>query len=212
MISCRPRAATPGIVFILLFSCLSATSVVPAPGQAPDSQFLTTARQKYYNLRDEGLGDLEAKIVPDWRVILGRPSPDVATERLLSGLQFSMTIDARTNFRIDHGSQAGAAGNQSMQIARIYANMDQAVTQFVICWSLFQLTSPLPAANSGYGVTRERSGYRFSHHEDRNRVDTTVSDDFKIVEIRTTGPDFVASIRPNLQPTAKGFMLAGWAG
>ena len=88
--------------------------------------------------------------------------------------------------------------------------MDEAVSSFFGTWSIFMLTSPFPEIGSDYEVKEAAQNYYFSHKETGLDVLTITDRDFMINEIKVSGRDLNASLKPVLEKTGKGFMLKGY--
>ena len=198
-----------------LFLSLIWAAVIPVAYAAPQSdekQVLTRARQKYYNLRSSGLIELQSNIKPNWELVLAGVESNPNTMRLLSALQFSMSIDPDSKFRMDHHADIMPLDPKPFaEVNRVFKGMEEAVSRFIATWSVFMLTAPFPAIESNCEVRKTEDQYHFSHKEGANDVLTITDKDFMIVEIKVSGSGFNASLKPLLENTAKGFILKGYS-
>jgi hypothetical protein len=196
-------------LFISLLLCAAA---IPAAHSAPQSdtkQLLERAREKYYNLRWSGLIEFQAKVKPNWKILLTGVEPNRAAMKLLDGLHFSVSLDSKSKLRVDHYADVTPVDQKSVErVDRIFRDMDEAVSRFVATWSIFMLTSPFPEVESGYEEVAGR--YHFFHKEGGIDVLTITDRDFMIIEIRASGAGFNSSLRPVLEKTRKGFILRGY--
>lgn len=201
-------------------NCIVVTILVAvacAPGragtqndEAGKKQILTTARQKYYNLRQAGLSEFQVNIKPNWQAVADFQS-NTAALRVLEGIRFSISIDSESKLRMDHQTELIPTGQKASEyVDKIFADMDQAVSRFISTWSVFMLTSPFSPSESSYDIKEFADHYQFSRPEGATNVLTITDKDFKINEIRVTGATFKASLKPLLKETPAGFILNGY--
>lgn len=196
---------------ILIAAACSLTKGGPQSGEGERKQILATARQSYYNLRQAGLIEFQVSIKPNWQMVADFQShSDVV--KLLDGLHFSMSIDSESKLRIDHQTELiPTSAKSSDYIDRIFKDMDEAVSRFISTWSVFMLTSPFSTNDSSYEIMKLVDRYEFSRREGETNVVTVTGKDFRINEIRVTGPGFKASLKPALTETPAGFILNGYS-
>src|SRR3982751_4526023 len=92
---------------LVLFPVLCLVSAaLPVEGQqllTDDGTVLSTARQKYYNLKDAGLIEFKANIRPNWEVVLGELAGN--NRALLNGLKFSCSVDPEGKLHFTHTAE-----------------------------------------------------------------------------------------------------------
>jgi len=197
--------------FLSLLICAGAVSAVHGAPQADGKQLLRGARESYYNLRRSGLIEFQSNITPNWELLLTgvESKPDVM--KFLKGLHFSMSIDSASKLRMEHHADQTPPDQKSIDSRdQIFEQMDEAVSRFVTTWSVFTLTSPFPEVESDCEVTEAADQYHFFHKEGASEVLTITNKDFMIIEIKVSGHDFKASLKPILEKTEKGFILRGY--
>ena len=199
-------------VFLALLMCAAAISAADAAPQSDSKDVVGRARQRYYNLRRSGLIELQSKVKPNWELLLTGVESNPNAMKLLSGLQFSMSIDPDSKFRMDHHADVMPLDPKPFEeVNRLFKRMEEAVSRFIATWSVFMLTAPFPAIESNCEVKKAKDQYHFSHKEGANDVLTITDKDFMIIEIKVSGSGFNASLKPVLEKTAKGFILKGYS-
>lgn len=173
-------------------------------------QILATARQKYYNLRRSGLIEFEASITPNWQVVADFKS-NTAALKVLEGMTLAISIDSESKLRMDHRTDLIPVTEKSSDyIKKIFDDMDHAVSRFISTWSLFMLTSPFSPVDSSYEITESADRYQFSRQEGATNVVTITDKSFRINEIRVTGENLKASLKPLLKEAPGGLILNGY--
>ncbi len=198
-------------VFLSSLIGVAAISAVNAAPQSEKKETLSRARQRYYNLRQAGLIEFQANLKPNWDLLLTGADLKSSARNLLNGLQFTVSIDSASKLRMDHHAEVTPPDHKSAAgFEKIFKGMDEALSSFFGTWSIFMLTSPFPEIGSDYEVKEAAQNYYFSHKETGLDVLTVTDRDFMINEIKVSGRDFNASLKPVLEKTGKGFMLKGY--
>jgi hypothetical protein len=175
------------------------------------TSILSTARQKYYNLKDAGLVQFQVNIQPNWDVVLGDAGVKSNNRALLNGLRFSCSIDPEGKLRIDYRAEVPPRDQASADsVARIFKSMEDALRWFFRAWSIFSFTSPFPEVGSDYTIQKREHGYQLSQRQAELFVEVDADNDFMISEIRVTGSQLTASLKPVLESTPAGFLLKGY--
>jgi hypothetical protein len=199
-------------VFLSLLIGVAAISAVNAAPQSEKKETLSRARQRYYNLRRAGLIEFQANIKPNWDLLLTGVDLKSSARNLFNGLQFTVSIDSASKLRMDHHADVTPPDQKSAEgFEKMFKGMDEAVSSFFGTWSIFMLTSPFPEIGSDYELKESALQYYFSHKEPGMEVLTITDRDFMISEIKVSGRDFNASVKPVLEKTAEGFILKGYA-
>ena len=173
-------------------------------------QILATARQKYYNLRRAGLIEFEANLKPNWQVVADFQSNSDAL-KVLEGMNLSISIDSESKLRMDHPTDLIPATEKAADyMKKIFDHMDQAVSRFISTWSVFMLTSPFSPVDSSYEIAEFADRYQFSRREGETNVVTLTDKNFRINEIKVTGENLKASLKPLLKETPDGLILSGY--
>ncbi|MFN2579002.1 MAG: hypothetical protein ABR607_15095 [Pyrinomonadaceae bacterium] len=195
---------------LVIFGCVPS----PAGSQISEGEkavILSAARGKYYNLKQAGLLEFRANIEPNWDALLPDTEARSTGRALLNALHFSFSVDPQGQLRLEHHVD-GAPSNQKLAegITRTFKGMDESISSFFRTWSIFLLTSPFPPAGSDYTIQKQANDYKFLQQQGELNVQVTTDNDFMISEIRVTGPELIASLRPVLEKTAGGFLLKGY--
>jgi len=178
---------------------------------AQTAQVLARARQRYYNLRREGLIEFQSNIEPNWKVVLGDAQKSEAL-KLLSALHFSMSVDPDSKLRMDHRSDLNPTNQRSAEaFEQIFRQMDEAVSRFFITWSIFMLTSPFPE-NGTYEVEEKAGEFHFAQNQPGSRTLMITDRNLMITEMTVYGEGFTATLRPDFENTSSGYVLTGYTG
>ena len=210
----KSMRAALGIVAVCC--CLGGLSLPSAYGanQADKKEIVRQARQAYYNLRSSGLVQFQAKLQPNWRVLLKDQDPAKAAEsvKVLEGLHFSMSLDDKGAVKVLHRVDASVADDKRFTDAfgQIIGGMEQMTTGFFDTWSPFMLTSAFPAVESEYQLEDKGDVYLLSYKDGNDSVETTLSKFLVILEIKVTDPTFRSSIKPQFKTSSHGFVLTGY--
>lgn len=175
------------------------------------SAALRSARERYYNLRTAGLSDVHGTIHADWNTLLAGTSVQPGTKALLNALLTSFKIDDKGSLYLDHGGDRSLNQISSDEVKKIFKGMDDAVSSFFGTWSIFLLTSPFPAIGSDYQLGKLANGYQFTQRQGELNVSVDTDNEFAIMEIRVSGLELTASLKPILEKTPSGFLLKGYA-
>lgn len=194
------------------------TGAAPKTGKnsAAQNQILQRGRDAYYSLRAQGLDQFQSTIKPNWENVLkGQGVSDAAqleaALKLLNGLHFTMVLDKEGKVSVSHTSDNEPPNEQVRAgFNQIYSGIEQAVSGFFATWSLFMLTPPLPEVNSDYQLDDLGTTYRLTYKDGTSDVVTILARDMSISEVKVTTAQFSSTVRPRMNKTAKGFVLAGY--
>jgi hypothetical protein len=170
---------------------------------------LQAARDHYYNLRTQGLAEVQVAIQPNWDLLLEGTNAAPTARTLLNNLRFWMSIDAADKLQLSHDGKAVPA-DQLEAVEKIFKGMNSSVTGFVRTWSIFLLGSPFPAPGSDYAVERQANGFRFLQKQNDLDVAIDTDNEFAITEIRAVAVDRTSSLKPILEKTPAGLVLKGY--
>lgn len=181
------------------------------PLSTDKTNVLSRARQKYYNVKDAGLIELQVSIQPNWEVLLAEALVPANDRALLNGLRFSCSIDPQARLSINYRTETLPPDARSAQkVSRVFRNMEDALRLFFRTWAVFSFTSPFPNPGSEYAVHKKETGYQFSQQQAELFVEMDSDNDFMITEIRVSRPELTASLKPVLERTPAGFLLKGY--
>jgi len=217
---CGGRAIAVIALYLLGLALSGAIAADKKPdAKAPDKnkEVVRQARAAYYNLRNEGLVEFHANVVPDWSPTLDplRKTADAATieraTRILNGLHFAMSLDSSNKVKVTHSADAPAENPEMAKgFNQIFEGMEQAITGFFDTWSPFMLTSMFPEVDGVYQVDDLGDKYRLSYKEGDADVVLTMGKNYVLSEAKVTSPKFTSFIWPEFTATSKGFVLAGY--
>lgn len=180
-------------------------------------ELMRQARAAYYNLRNEGLIEFRASVVPDWGPTLepvSKTADAAAIERakkILGGLHFAMSLDSANKVKVTHSADVSAENAEMAKgFNQIFEGMEQALTGFFETWSPFMLTSMFPEVDSEYQVDDLGDKYRVSYKEGDADVVLTMGKNFVLSEAKVTSPKFTSFIWPEFTATGKGLVLSAY--
>jgi len=192
------------------------TSSTAGRNNATQQQIIQRGRDAYYSLRAQGLDEFQSTIKPNWENVLkGQGVSDSAqldaALKLLNGLHFTMVMDKDGKVTVTHTSDNEPPNEQVRAgFNQIYSGIDQAVSGFFATWSLFMITPPLPEVNSNYQLDDLGSSYRLTYKDGSSDVVTILARDMSISEVKVTTAQFTSTVRPRMNKTTRGFVLAGY--
>jgi hypothetical protein len=194
-----------------LFSLCAAGPVAGQQSLTNNANLLSKARQKYYNLRDAGLIEFQANIQPNWEVVLGDLAAYSGNRAVLNGLKFSCSLDPEGKLHFSHSAEVLPRDQASAdRVVRVIRNMEDALRGLFRNWSIFSLSSPFPQVGTDYSIHKREGGYKVSQRQAELLVEVDSDNDFKVTEIRVSGPEVNASLKPVLESTPTGFLLKGY--
>lgn len=199
-------------------ACIAADKKQPEAKEVEKKkEVVRQARAAYYNLRNEGLVQFQASIVPDWSPILdplrktAQPEAIENAKKVLSGLHFAMSLDSSNKVNVTHSADAPAANPEIAKgFDQIFDGMEQAVKGFFDTWSPFMLTSMFPDVDGDYQLNDLGDKYRLSYRDGDADVVLTMGKNFVLSEAKVTSPKFTSFIWPEFTVTSKGFVLSGY--
>ncbi|HXX94486.1 MAG TPA: hypothetical protein VEN81_12700 [Planctomycetota bacterium] len=208
-----PRSIA-GILLVLGLGVAPAASRAQEPKDPKD--LLRQIREAYYSLEDRGLVSFEASVKPDWRLVLkdqlaSDPKAGEAAVQQLDQLRFVMSLDAASKVTVTHHGDPAPENKQAAAGYRqIFSGIDQTLSGFFQTWCPFVRTSPFPETGSKYRLEEIGDEYWLSYKDGSARVVTTVSKEFRIVDLRVTDKAFSSSLKPKFKKTAQGLLLVGY--
>ena len=170
---------------------------------------LQAARARYYNLRSQGLADVQVAIQPNWELLLEGTNSAPSARTLLNNLHFWISIDAADKLQLTHDGKA-VPEDQVLAVEKIFKGMNSSVTGFFRTWSIFLLGSPFPVPGSDYAVEQRTDGFRFLQKQNDLDVAIDTDNEFAITEIRAVAVDRTSSLKPILEKTPAGLVLKGY--
>jgi hypothetical protein len=208
------------VTLCLLGLALPAAAADKKPAAKPpdqNKQILHQARAAYYNLRNEGLLEFRANVVPDWSPILEplRKNADAASieraKKILGGLHFELALDKSNKVSVTHSADSNPENPEMAKgFNQIFEGMEQALKGFFDTWSPFMLTSMFPDEDSEFQLDDLGDKYRLSYKEGDADVVLTMSKNFVLSEAKVTSPKFTSLLWPEFNATSKGFVLSGY--
>jgi hypothetical protein len=160
---------------------------------------------------------LNATVIPNWNVVLTATgtAPSSESLRLLTGLHFSMLVDATGETTVKHSADTPAP-NPTVQggYDQIFSGMDQMITGFYQTYTPYMMTSPFPSEDSVMTVDPTDVGYRVQWKESNSATAVIVrlTRTFAMVDMTVNAKDFDAVIRPTFETTVDGYVLNAYKG
>jgi hypothetical protein len=198
---------------ILFYCCCLSGGVVPAAGQGDKRALVRQATQSYYNLRRLGFSGFQAKVQPNWSVVVKGIESNAEAMRLLNGLKFSMSLSGSGDVKTNH-EVAIAAPNPQVEAGfkQIFGGIEQVLTGFFATWNLFMLNSPLPGVDGEYQLQDLANEYVLTYKDGASDVITRMARDFSITELEVSSPQFKSSVKPKFTKSEKGYVLTRYVG
>lgn len=207
----RSRQFKIGLALLLICGLLA------PPGNSADKQeMIRQAKGAYYNLPSQGLIELESAVVPNWGAILKEElktdiPPDHPALKLLSGLHFWVSLDQKGTAKLTHQTDTTPTNQTSMAgLNQTTSGVEEVLSGFWQTMAPFLFTSPFPEITNTYELQEHGDQYRLSYREGQFDILTIMKKDFAIVELKVSGPEFIASVKPQVISTPKGFLVTGY--
>ena len=210
----------------------TAQKPVPGPPQqaTPDKKIIVAnARKAYYNLRAQGLVSFEAKMQPDFAVMLAEqekkdPSAAAFAQRTLRALHFAVMLQPDGDIDVkgttdltpeqaceSESDRSDCVKRVSQSFEQIFSGLQQAVKGFFQGWSVFMLTDPFPDGDD-FQLAQQPASYLLTFKDHGADVALTMGRDFQITELKVSAPDFVSTMTPQFTRTPQGYVLAAYRG
>jgi hypothetical protein len=187
------------------------------PGSGADKQeIIRQAKRAYYNLPSQGLIEMQSAVVPNWSAMLKEElktdiPPDHPAFKILNGLHFWLSLDQKGSAKLSHQTDNTPTDQTSIEnMNQTISGVEQVLSGFSQTVAPYLFTSPFPEIESAYELQEQGDQYRLSYKEGQFDILTIMKKDFAIVELKVSGPEFIASVKPELKGTPKGFLVTGY--
>jgi hypothetical protein len=201
------------IWLVLLLIC----GLLAPPGSGTDKQeIIRQAKHAYYNLPSQGLLEMQSAVVPNWITTLKEElktdiPPDHPALKILNGIHFWLSLDQKGAAKLTHQTDNTPADKASIEgMNQTISGVEQVLSGFSQTLAPFLFTSPFPEVESTYELQDQGEQYRLSYKEGQFDVVTIMKKDFAVVEMKVSGPELNASVKPELTSTPKGFLVTGY--
>ncbi len=193
--------------------CITLTSLLPAQG-ANQAAYLLKARQAYYSLSRERMDQIQADLVPNWRLVLDEQKVPEDTLKLavekLNGIRFTLTVNRKGGASITHTTVAADNDQMAAGLKQIYDGMEQMTVGFFDTWSPYMVTPPLPEVGTPFQLEEVGVWTTLSYKEGDAKVETTLGKDYAVSVMKVTTPAFNSTISPRFTKSPKGLVLIGY--
>ena len=201
------------IWLVLLLIC----GLLAPPGSSADKQeIIRQAKRAYYNLPSQGLIEMQSAVVPNWSAILKEElktdiPPDHPALKILNGIHFWVSLDQKGAAKLTHQNDNTSTDRASIEgMNQTISGVEQVLSGFSQTVAPYLFTSPFPETDSAYELQEQGDQYRLSYKEGQFDILTIMKKDYAIVELKVSGPEFNASVKPQLTSTPKGFLVTGY--
>jgi hypothetical protein len=198
---------------ILLLIC----GLLAPSGSSTDKQeIIRQAKRAYYNLPSQGLIEMQGAVVPNWSVILKEElktdiAPDHPALKILNGIHFWLSLDQKGAAKLTHQNDNTSTDQASIEgTNQTISGVEQVLYGFSQTMAPYLFTSPFPEVDGAFELQEQGERYRLSYKEGRFDILTIMKKDFAIVELKVSGPEFNASVKPQEVSTPKGFLVTGY--
>jgi len=183
--------------------------------RADDEASMEKARAAYYGAKARGLSAFQCNIVPNWNVIIkdilaANPTQGEAALTKLKQIAFTVKAGPAVATVVTHNSVQADNDKQAKGLQQIYSGMEQEVSGFFATYSAFMFTKPVPEAGVPYQLTADGDKWNLAFKEGDVDVQETLDSNFSIEAMRINSSAFKALIKPQLQKSNDGFVLAGY--
>ena len=187
------------------------------PGSSADKQeIIRQAKRAYYNLQSQGLLEMQSAVVPNWNATLKEElktdiAPDHPALKILNGIHFWLSLDQKGAAKVTHQNDNTSTDLASIEgMNQTISGVEQVLSGFSQTLAPFLFTSPFPEVESAYELQEQGEQYRLSYKEGQFDIVTIMKKDFAVVELKVSGPEFNASVKPQVTSTPKGFLVTGY--
>ena len=190
--------------------------LVPDGSGADKREIIRRAQGSYYNLPRQGCLEFQAAVVVNWPAILSAElksdiSPDHPVLKLLNGLHFWLSLDQKGAAKLTHQRDAAPVNEKSMaDLNQTISGVEEMLSGFSQTMAPFLFTSPFPPVESEYELEEEGDHYKISYREGGFEILNFMTRDLAITELRVSGADIKASVKPHNTKTENGYLVTGY--
>ena len=199
-----------------VFAASLLTLPLLSPAQQPaKTEILQKARQSYYSLKAEGLGQVACSMAPDWNYLLEEqrktdPASIDAAIKKLEGLRFMLALDSEGVATVTHNDLPAENEQVAAGLKQIYSGMEQMATGFFQTWSAYTMVPALPDLGSDFKLESTPVDYRLSYQDGSADVSTTLGKDFAITAQAVKTAGFDAALQLQFKKLSKGLILSAY--
>ena len=187
---------------LALFLTIHPPLVLAQSASPTDQDLIRQARRAYYSATAHGFNGFQAKIDPNWKVILG-PTATPSNLKFFQSLRFAVTVDAAGSATVAY--EVGRTQRVEAYVKRIHDDVERLVSRFFSTWALFMVSSPFP--ESQLKIEPLSNAYRILYTLQSAEVVLTLTDDLQIKELMIIDPSSRRTINPLFQKTSEGLLL-----
>src|SRR5260370_20432013 len=212
----RGRMQRLKIVQVLLVALLCGSSFAETGIGTDKREIVRAARQSYYNLPSQGLIEFQCSVTPNWTAILKEElksdiPPDHPGLKLLNKVHFWLSLDQKGSAKLTHQSDYTHTDQKSIEnLNQTISGVEEVLSGFSQTMAPFLFTSPFPEIAGTYELQEQGDQYRLSYREGQFDILTIMKKDFAIVELKASGPQIIASVKPQISGAQKGFLVTGY--
>jgi len=192
-------------------------SLLVSGGSAADKrEIIRRAQGSYYNLPRQGCLEFQAAAVVNWSAILSAElksdiAPDHPALKMLNGPHFWLALDEKGAAKVTHQKDVTPANEQSMEnLNQTISGVEEVLSGFSQTMAPFLFTSPFPPVESDYDLEEEGDHYKISYREGGFEILNFMTRNLTITELRVSGPNLKASVKPHNTKTEKGYLVTGY--
>lgn len=192
-------------------------AIVPTAALAQDAKgeaALAHGRTLYYGLAKRGFAGAQCQVRPDWEVVIGpRNAQNAAGFAVLDKLRMTLAVTDGGAATVEGVDPGAAQHPQSASgVSQIFQGMNQALGGFFSTWSLFMISSPLPAMATSTAVSPTAGGYLLRYKDGGSDVESTLRPNGEISKIVVKAATFESTIQPLFAPASGGLVLTDYQG
>jgi hypothetical protein len=198
-------------LLVLLLVCATFPSLY-AQGLKPSAKahVLEQTRHRYYALKEHGLLGFEAKVRPNFRLILTSvvtKSDSAESERLaemLSAAEYHVSFDSDDQIIITHSPIDELA---MIEFPRLDTALHKALQGFFSAWATLMYDPIFARPDSEYSILKRPHGYDISEAVPDGKIHYTLTNDFRFVSMNYQGLEHKADRRATYDSDSVGLLL-----
>jgi hypothetical protein len=196
-----------GALVSLVTICASTVPFAAHLSPTNGGDVIDRARGAYYNLTRHGFDGFQARIEPNWEVILAQTATP-QNLKAFHAVRFSITVDARGAVIVRHEIEDKQKTGVERYVNQIHDDVQRLVASFFRTWGFFMIGSPFPESQVKIETSDKQYHVFYTLQSDEDML--TMSDDLLIGEARFSGLTSKRAIRPIFLKTSQGLLLTNY--
>jgi hypothetical protein len=196
------------LMLVLLLGAYSA----PAPC-ADKSAILRHAKETYYNLKANGLGDFTCQVSPDFEAAYKDIQMDaVGRDQILPAakkINFQVAVGPTGASAVSHQfSEAPPTEEVAQRLQKVAGGMEQIISGFFKTWSNMMINSPF--SDDEYQIEESPQGYALTGNKGETQVNVGLTRDLVMTTLSVRTSAFEGTLRPQFSSHEGGLLLKSY--